>query len=91
MTKRRKNGQMSDKELETRRHHASLRKLKRYLSDCKNAELKDYKSAGPYDMCVLSLDDLDLGARKEYLPEDNDSWFVSEDSYETVAEIALYL
>lgn len=91
MTKRRKNGQMSDSELETRRHHAKLKKLKKYLSDCKNVELKDYKSADPYDMCVLSMSDVDLGARREYLSEDNDSWFVSEDNYETVSEIALYL
>ena len=43
MAKRRKNGQMSDSELETRRHHASLRRLKVYCSDM-NVELKDYKS-----------------------------------------------
>lgn len=90
MTKRRKNGQMSDKELEIRRHHKSLRKLKAYCGD-KNVELKDYESAGPDDMCVLSLDDLDLGARRDYLQEDNDSWFVSEDDYETISETALYL
>ena len=81
---------MSDKELEIRRHHTSLRKLKAYCGD-KNVELKDYKSANPYDMCVLSLDDVDLGAKREYLPEDNDSWFVSEDNYEAISETALYL
>lgn len=90
MAKRRKNGQMSDSELEVRRHHASLRKLKAYCSDV-NVELKDYKSANPDDMCVLSLEDVDLGARKSYLPEDNDSWFVSEDDYEEVSKTALYL
>ena len=42
-------------------------------------------------MCVLSLDDVDLGARKNYLPEDNDSWFVSEDDYDEVSQTALYL
>ena len=90
MAKRRKNGQMSDSELETRRHHSSLRKLKAYCSDM-NVELKDFKSAGPDDMCVLSLDDLDLGARKSYLTADNDSWFVSEDDYDEVSQTALYL
>ena len=90
MAKRRKNGQMSDSELEVRRHHASLRKLKAYCSDA-NVELKDYKSADPDDMCVLSLEDVDLGARKNYLPEDNDSWFVSEDDYDEVSQTALYL
>lgn len=90
MTKRRKNGQMSDKELEIRRHHAVLRKLKKYCSS-KNVELKDYTSATPYDICILSLDDIDLGARRKYLPVDNDSWFVSEDNYEAISEIALYI
>lgn len=90
MAKRRKNGQMSDDELETRRHHSSLRKLKAHCSDM-NVELKDFKSAGPDDMCVLSLDDLDLGARKSYLTADNDSWFVGEDDYDEVSQTALYL
>ena len=90
MERRRKNGQMSDSELEIRRHHASLHKLKTYCSDV-NVELKDYKSADPDDMCVLSLEDVDLGARKNYLPEDNDSWFVSEDDYDEVSQTALYL
>lgn len=90
MTKRRKNGQMSDDELETRRHHSSLRRLKAHCSDM-NVELKDFESTGPDDMCVLSLDDVDLGSRKSYLTVDNDSWFVGEDDYEEVSQTALYL
>lgn len=90
MAKRRKNGQMSDDELETRRHHSSLRRLKAHCSDM-NVELKDFKSAGPDDMCVLSLEDVDLGSRKSYLTVDNDSWFVGEDDYEEVSQTALYL
>ena len=90
MTKRRKNGQMSDSELETRRHYASLRRLKTYCSDV-NVELKNYRSADPDDMCVLSLDDVDLGSRKNYLTVDNDSWFVSEDDYDEISQTALYI
>lgn len=90
MAKRRKNGQMSDDELETRRHHSSLRRLKAHCSDM-NVELKDFKSADPDDMCVLSLEDVDLGSRKSYLTVDNDSWFVGEDDYEEVSQTALYL
>lgn len=90
MAKRRKNGQMSDDELETRRHHSSLRRLKAHCSDM-NVELKDFESAGPDDMCVLSLEDVDLGSRKNYLTVDNDSWFVGEDDYEEVSQTALYL
>lgn len=81
---------MSDEELEVRRHHSSLRKLKSHCSDV-NVELKDYESANPDDMCVLSLEDVDLGSRKSYLTTDNDSWFVSEDDYEEISQIALYL
>lgn len=90
MTKRRKNGQMSDDELETRRHHSSLRRLKAHCSDM-NVELKDFESACPDDMCVLSLEDVDLGSRKSYLTVNNDSWFVGEDDYEEVSQTALYL
>ena len=90
MAKRRKNGQMSDDELETRRHHSSLRRLKAHCSDM-NVELKDFESAGPDDMCVLSLEDVDLELRKSYLTVDNDSWFVGEDDYEEVSQTALYL
>ena len=90
MAKRRKNGQMSDEELEVRRHHASLRRLKSHCSNS-NVVLKNYESADPDDMCVLSLSDVDLGSRKNYLATDSDSWFVSEDNYEEVSQIALYL
>ena len=90
MAKRRKNSQMSDDELEMRRHHSSLRRLKAHCSDM-NVELKDFESAAPDDMCVLSLDDVDLGSRKSYLTVDNDSWFVGEDDYEEVSQTALYL
>lgn len=67
---------MSDEELEVRRHHASLRRLKSHCSNS-NVVLKNYESADPDDMCVLSLD--------------NDSWFVSEDDYDEISQIALYL
>ena len=49
MAKRRKNGQMSDEELEVRRHHSSLRRLKAHCSD-ENVELKDYISSGFADL-----------------------------------------
>lgn len=81
---------MSDSELEIRRHHASLRRLKAHCSNA-NVELKDYESANPDDMCVLSLEDVDLGSRRSYLTNDNDSWFVSEDDYDEVSQIVLYL
>ena len=42
MAKRRKNGQMSDEELEVRRHHASLRRLKSHCSNA-NVVLKNYE------------------------------------------------
>ena len=61
-----------------------------YCNDV-NVELKDYKSADPDDMCILSLDDVDLGSRKNYLTVDNDSWFVSEDDYDEISQTALYI
>ena len=67
-----------------------MSKLKSHCNEI-NVELKDYKSANPDDMCILSLEDVDLGSRKSYLTVDNDSWFVSEDDYDEISQIALYL
>ena len=67
-----------------------MRKLKSHCNDV-IVELKDDEAANPDDMCVLSLEDVDLGSRKSYLTIDNDSWFISEDDYEEISQIALYL
>lgn len=64
MAKRRKNGQMSDEELEVRRHHASLRRLKSHCSNS-NVVLKNYESADPDDMCVFIIRRCRFGIKEE--------------------------
>lgn len=90
MTERRKNGQMSDNEIEIRRFHRSVRRLKSWCRD-QDINLKSWSEANNEDQCVLSLVDYELGAIREYLPEDNESYFVNEDFYEEVSDEAIYL
>lgn len=90
MTTRRKNGQMSDKELEIRRYHKDVKRVKRWCSD-NDVELHTYQEASSDELCVLSQDEYEISARRGYLKEDNESYFVSEEDYESVTENALYL
>lgn len=81
---------MSIDELETRRYHRSAKRVKKWCKD-QNVELHTWSEASEDEQCVLSKVDYELGARKDYLSEDNESYFVSEDEYDRVSEIALYL
>lgn len=90
MAKRRANGQMSDKELEIRRFHRSVKRLQKYCKD-QDIELHSWIDAGNDEQCVLSKDEIELGAYKEYLTDENEPYFVSEEYYQEVSNEALYL
>ena len=90
MTTRRKNGQMSDKELEIRRFHKSVRSVKQWCAD-NDVVLHSYSEASSDELCVLSQDEYELSSRRGYLDKDNESYFVDEDDYEKASQHALYL
>ena len=50
-----------------------------------------WSEAGENEQCVLSTIDYELGAYREYISEDNESYFVSEEDYQQVSNEALYL
>ena len=85
MTARRKNGQMSNEELELRRFHRSLKRIKKWCKD-QDVEIHSYS-----EVCVISRDEYEVSSRRDYLTEDNESYFVSEEDYEAVSNELLYL
>ena len=90
MAKRRANGQMSCSELELRRFHRQVRRVKKYCAD-QDIELHDWLNAQNGEQCVLSKDEYEIGAYKEYLTNKNEPYFVSEDHFQEVSQEALYL
>ena len=90
MTTRRKNGQMSDSELELRRFHRSVKRLRKYCDD-QDIELHSWIDASNDEQCVLSRDECELGAYKEYITGDNEPYFVPEEYFTEVQNEAMYL
>ena len=90
MTARRKNGQMSNEELELRRFHRSLKRIKKWCKD-QDIKIHSYSEASSDEVCVTSKDEYEVSSRRDYLPEDNESYFVSEEDYEAVSNELLYL
>lgn len=90
MTARRKNGQMSNEELELRRFHRSLKRIKKWCKD-QDVEIHSYSEASSDEVCVTSRDEYEVSSRRDYLIEDNESYFVSEEDYEAVSNELLYL
>lgn len=81
---------MSTDELEIRRYHRSVKRVQSWCKD-QDIELHPWSEAGENEQCVLSKVDYELGAYKEYIFEDNESYFVSEEYYQQVSNEALYL
>lgn len=90
MAKRRANGQMSYSELELRRFHRQVKRVKEYCDD-QDIEMHDWFNAQNGEQCVLSKDEYEIGAYKEYLTNKNEPYFVSEDHFQEVSQEALYL
>lgn len=86
MAKRRKNGQMSDEELETRRYHKDVRKLQKVCED-NNIILLYYEDATDDDVCILSNNEYEIGATKEYIIEGSESYFVHEKDFSKTQQL----
>ena len=77
MAKRKKNGQMSESELELRRFHSDVRKLKKVCRD-NNIALLEFDEALNDDVCILSKDEYEVGSAKEYLSNSLENYFVHD-------------
>ena len=75
MAKRRKNGQMSESELELRRFHSDVRKLKKVCRD-NNIVLLEFDEALNDDTCILSQSEYEVGVAKEYASNNLECYFV---------------
>ena len=90
MAKRTIGGRMSNEELELRRYHRTVSRVRSACSD-QDVELHSYAEAADDEKCVLSRDEYELGASREYVSTDNESYFVEEQYYQDISDKALYL
>lgn len=86
MAKRKKNGQMSDHELELRRFHKDVRKLKRVCED-NGITLLRYDDALNDDVCILSESEYEIGAIKEYISEGLECYFIHDSDFNAVQQL----
>ena len=86
MAKRRKNGQMSESELELRRFHSDVRKLKKICRD-NNIALLEFDEALNDDVCILSRSEYEIGSTKEYLSNSLESYFVHDSDFSRTQQL----
>lgn len=86
MAKRRKNGQMSESELELRRFHSDVRKLKKVCRD-NNIALLEFDEALNDDVCILSQSEYEVGSAKEYLNNSLESYFVHDSDFSKTQQL----
>ena len=86
MAKRRKNGQMSESELELRRFHSDVRKLKKVCRD-NNIALLEFDEALNDDVCILSRSEYEVGSAKEYLSNSLESYFVHDSDFSRTQQL----
>lgn len=86
MAKRKKNGQMSESELELRRFHSDVRKLKKVCRD-NNIALLEFDEALNDDVCILSLSEYEIGSAKEYLSNSVENYFVHDSEFSRTQQL----
>ena len=86
MAKRKKNGQMSESELDLRRFHKDVRTLKQVCRD-NNITLLNYEEAINDDVCILSQSEYEIGATKEYSSEGLECYFVHNSDFNKVQQL----
>ena len=86
MAKRKKNGQMSESELELRRFHSDVRKLKKVCRD-NNIALLEFDEALNDDVCILSLSEYEIGSTKEYLSNSVENYFVHDSEFSRTQQL----
>ncbi len=67
----------SAKELDLRRYHAQVRKLKKLCED-NDVPLFTYDEAEDTMVCILSDSDYELGDTKPYCSKDHENYFITE-------------
>lgn len=86
MAKRKRNGQMSESELELRRFHSDVRKLKRVCRD-NNIVLLEFDEALNDDTCILSQSEYEIGSVKEYISNSPECYFVHDSDFSRTQQL----
>ena len=76
----------SAKEIDLRRYHSALRKLKK-LCEINNVELRTYEEASDTMVCILSKSDYELGDTKPYCSQENENYFVTESDLNKLSKL----
>lgn len=77
---------MSESELELRRFHKDVRKLKKVCED-NGIPLLEYDNALNDDVCILSQSEYEIGATKEYIDEGLECYFVHDSEFNIVQQL----
>ena len=89
MAKRKKNGQMSETELELRRFHKEVRNARKACEEM-NIALLSFDDALNDDVCILSKNEYEIGAVKQYIDNTNEPYFVHEANFTEVQTLLDY-
>lgn len=77
---------MSESELELRRFHSDVRKLKKVCRE-HNITLLEFDEAINDDVCILSRSEYEIGSAKEYLSNSLESYFVHDYNFSKVQQL----
>lgn len=77
---------MSESELELRRFHGDVRKLKKVCRD-NNIALLEFDEALNDDVCILSRSEYEIGSAKEYLSNSLESYFVHDSDFSRTQQL----
>lgn len=77
---------MSESELELRRFHSDVRKLKKVCRD-NNIALLEFDEAINDDVCILSRSEYEIGSAKEYLSNSLESYFVHDSDFSRTQQL----
>lgn len=84
-TRHSKRKQMSVHERMTRRHKSNIRVLKMWCED-RQIPWYDYNNAPSDSICAVSTSDYDIGDPRSVVAENNDSYFINSEDYESWCE-----
>ena len=77
---------MSESELELRRFHSDVRKLKKVCRE-HNITLLEFDEAINDDVCILSQSEYEIGSTKEYISSSLECYFVHDYNFSKVQQL----
>ena len=75
----------SEHQLYTRRYHSDVNRFKEWCEE-NNVSYETYDTAGPNDICVLSMNEYHLHDTRKMIYEDSEDYFLNSEDYEKWCE-----